>query len=181
MPVVTVVITISILFYFAVINTTPGFLFILISCSKWRSQPMNSKMSWTRWCLNVRIFEYLFLGYFFFCIPSSRNDLLFTDKDINTEGFSRENCRSMIALMDVSFVSRLHVCFEGAVKLKYWVTLYTSLILSINFDFCVNYCLLIVSKVVKFRNWVGLRDVEYSQAELWVNMCFISTNKQQIC
>lgn len=27
------------------------------------------------------------------------------DKDMNTEGFSLESCRSMIALMDVSFVS----------------------------------------------------------------------------
>lgn len=27
------------------------------------------------------------------------------DKDLNTEGFSLESCRSMIALMDVSFVS----------------------------------------------------------------------------
>lgn len=44
----------------------------------------------------------------FFYIMPSRNNLLFTDKDIYIEGFSRESCRSMIALMDVSFVSRLH-------------------------------------------------------------------------
>lgn len=53
-------------------------------------------------------------GFCFFYILSSRNYLLFTDKDIHTEGFSRESCRSMIALMDVSFVSRLHtfaICF----------------------------------------------------------------------
>ncbi len=56
MPVVTVVTAISRRFYVGVINTTPDFLFILVSCSKWRSQPMNSKMSWTWWCLNVRIF-----------------------------------------------------------------------------------------------------------------------------
>lgn len=46
----------------------------------------------------------------------SRTYLVFTDKDIHTESFSRECCRSMIALMDVSFVSSLNafaVCFEG--------------------------------------------------------------------
>lgn len=48
-------------------------VYSLISCSKWRSQPMNSKMSWTRWCLNVRIFEWLFLGYGFsvYCLQET--------------------------------------------------------------------------------------------------------------
>lgn len=109
MPVVTVVTAISWQFSVGVINTTPDLLFILVSYSKWRSPPMTSKMSWTKWCLNVRIFvDYYIVWLWFFYTMSSRNDLLFTDKDIHTEGFSRESCRSMIALMDVSFVSRLH-------------------------------------------------------------------------
>lgn len=60
MPVVTVVTAISRQFSVGVTNSTPDFLFILVSCSKWRSQLMSSKMSWTRWCLNVRrpIFEW---------------------------------------------------------------------------------------------------------------------------
>jgi len=33
--------------------------------------------------------------------------------------------------------------------------------------------------VVMFRYWVGLSDAEYGHAG--VSMCFINTNKQQIC
>jgi len=48
----------------------------------------------------------------------------------------------------------------------------------------INSLLLIISKVVvKFRYWIGLRDVKYDHAELGINMCFIaycSTDKQLI-
>ncbi len=68
---------------------------------------LNMVVSKRTYLLNDYYIECL---WFFYIIPS-RNNLLFTDKDIPTEGFSRESCRSMIALVDVSFVSRLqHLC-----------------------------------------------------------------------
>ncbi|KTG04291.1 hypothetical protein cypCar_00014225 [Cyprinus carpio] len=44
------------------------------------------------------------------------NKVVSKQKDIHTEGFSRESCRSMIALMDVSFVSRLHDFCKAPLK-----------------------------------------------------------------
>lgn len=40
----------------------------------------------------------------FLTSPSSPPSFFITDSEIKTEGFSLETCRSMIALMDVSFL-----------------------------------------------------------------------------
>lgn len=39
-------------------------------------------------------------------LTSGSGSLVLTDKDLKTDGFSKEACRSMINLMDVSFQSR---------------------------------------------------------------------------
>lgn len=76
------------------------------SCRTCRLMPMNSELSLTEWLPNVSkilLSATDSLMNVSVCRVLIIYPFLSSDKELKTEGFSLESCRSMIALMDVSF------------------------------------------------------------------------------